>query len=187
MNSRVDVARLPRFAIVLDGLFESQAGKVTVGLLDLRYGRVLDVDVEGDDLDAGIHRALRGILHGFRQPVLDDDAVDAERDRLVHHVGLEGGVLAAVEDAQVDAERLGLGLHARQIGLEEVAGREIAHQRDLDIARVVERRRLVLRRGERRPQQGGSHEAGGEPPEVSTRNSHAFLHILIWHFRTFPP
>ena len=104
---------------------------------------VLDVDVEGDDLDAGVDGALGGFLHRFRQAVLDDDALHAERDGLVDHVGLKRCVLPAVEHAQVDAERLGLCLDAGQIGLEEVAGRQIAHQRDLDVARLVERRRHV--------------------------------------------
>ena len=74
--------------------------------------------------------------------MLDDDALHAERDGLVDHVGLKRGVLAAVEHAQVDAERLGLGLDAGEIGLKEVTRREIAHQRDLD-ARLVERRRTL--------------------------------------------
>jgi len=37
--------------------------------------------------------------------MLDDDAVDAKCDRLINHVDLERGVLATIEDAQLDAER----------------------------------------------------------------------------------
>jgi hypothetical protein len=51
-------------------------------------------------------------LHGLGQAVLDDDAVHAQRDGLIDHVGLKRGVLTAVEHAQIDAERLGLCLDA---------------------------------------------------------------------------
>ena len=86
-------------------------------------------------------------LHRFGQAVLDDDAVDAKRDGLVDHVGLQRRVLTAVEHLQIRRQvRLGLAFHAVQIGLEEVAGGQVAHQRDLDLAGVVERCRHVLRR-----------------------------------------
>jgi len=47
--------------------------------------------------------------------MLDDDAVDAKCDRLMDNVGLERGILAAVEDAQVDAERCRLVFDAREV------------------------------------------------------------------------
>ncbi len=95
--------------------------------------------------------------------MLDDDAVDAEPDRLVHHVGLERGVLAAVEHPQFHAERIRLALHAGEIGLEEVAGREIAHERDRGPVGAVEGRRRAgdaLREGRPRHQRDGGGERG---------------------------
>jgi hypothetical protein len=56
-----------------------------------------------------------------------------------------------------------LGFDAREIGLEEVTGGEIAHQRDLDVIGIVERCRHVLRPGRSHlnGQRGGcSGEAG---------------------------
>jgi hypothetical protein len=47
--------------------------------------------------------------------MLDDDTVDAERYGLIDHVSLKGGILTAVEDAQVNAQRLGL-VPRRQTG-----------------------------------------------------------------------
>ncbi len=75
--------------------------------------------------------------------MLDDDALHCQGDRLVHHVGLQRRILAAVEHPQIHAERLGLRLDAGEIGLEEVTGGEITHQRDLDGAGLVERRGAI--------------------------------------------
>ena len=97
--------------------------------------------------------------------MLDDDAVDAKCDCLIDHVGLERGVLAAVEDAQVDAERCRLVFDAGEIGLEKVAGRKISHQCDLDAAWLVERGRQALGIGGgaecRRPEKTKSKLAEG--------------------------
>ncbi|ENN85337.1 hypothetical protein RHSP_53496 [Rhizobium freirei PRF 81] len=71
--------------------------------------------------------------------MLDDDALHAERDGLIDHVGLHGCILAAVEHLQLDAKRLGLRLDTGEIGLEEIAGREISHERNLHIAGLIER------------------------------------------------
>ena len=81
---------------------------------------------------------------------LDDDPVDAKRDGLVDHVRLQRRVLTAVKHAQVHADGGSLLFHARQIGLEEVAGRKIAHQRDLDRAGIVEGRGHVGAEGKPR-------------------------------------
>ena len=84
---------------------------------------------------------LRHVLQQFRQAVIDDDALHAEIDRLLHLVAFFRRVLAAGEDPEVDAERLGLRLGAGLIGLEEIARRNVADQRDLDAALVEWRRR----------------------------------------------
>ena len=143
----IDVPRLPSVAIVNNRLLENEAGEVAVGLLNLGDFVVLNVDVEGNDLDTGIDRPLGGSLHWLGQAMLNDDAVDAKCDRLIDHVGLERGVLAAVEDAQLDAERGCLVFDAGEIGLEKVAAREIAYQGYLDAARLVERGRQALGTG----------------------------------------
>ena len=56
--------------------------------------------------------------------MLYDDAVDAERDRLVDHFGLALGVLAAVEHLQVNSECLRLLFGAGEVGFKEIAGRK---------------------------------------------------------------
>src|SRR5262245_620538 len=61
-TGNIDVAGLPTIAVVFDRLLENEAGKIAVGLLDLRDIVVLDVDVKGNDLSAGIDRALHGNL-----------------------------------------------------------------------------------------------------------------------------
>ena len=89
----VNVAGLEVLAIVSDCLLEDKAGEFSVGLLDLRDLVILDVDVECDDLDAGIDRALRDRFQRFGWSMLYYDAVDPKRDRLVDHIGLALGVL----------------------------------------------------------------------------------------------
>ena len=98
-------------------------------MLYLRDLVVLDVDVEGDHLDASIHRALCGRFQRVGWAMLYDDAVDTKRDRLVYHFGLAFGVLPAVEHLQVDAECLRLSFGAGEIGYKEIAGRKVANQR----------------------------------------------------------
>jgi hypothetical protein len=93
----MDVTGLPPVAAVIDRLLENETGEVAVGLLDLRDLVVFNVDVEGNDLDTGIDCALGCSLHRLGQAMLDDDAVDAKSDRLIDHVGLKTGVLAAIE------------------------------------------------------------------------------------------
>ena len=111
--------------------------------------------------------------------MLDDDALHAERDGLVDHVCLERCVLAAVQHAQVDAERLGLSFDAGEIGLEEVTGREIAHQRDLH-AGLVERRRTVRRKGATLHQQRRAREAKCGLPQKSSCDAHVvFLRCSV--------
>ena len=173
----IDIARLEAVAIVLDRLFQRQTGEVAVGLFDLRDLVVLDIDVEGDDLDAGVDGAFCRFLHRFRQTVLDDDALDAERDGLVDHVGLKRGVLAAVEHLKLDAERLRLGFDAGEIGLEEVAGRQITHQRDLDVARLVERFRHVGGQST-----GGEGHGAGEAERQRTECSACKVHVSLLHW-----
>ena len=148
----IDIAGIPFRTIVLGGLFQSQLAEQIVRLFDLRNGRVFNIHVEGNDLDAGVQGALSGFLHGFRQAVLDDNAIDTKGDGLIDHVGLQCGILAAVEHAQINTECRCLLLNARKIGLEEVAGGEITHQRDLHVAGIVQRCRHV----------GSLRKAGGK-------------------------
>jgi hypothetical protein len=173
----VDIGCLPGLPIVLDSLFQREPCEVAVGLLDLRDRLVLDVHVEGDDLDAGVDCTLGGFLHGFGQAVLDDDAVDAERDRLVDHVGLQRRILTAVQNAQVDAQRLGLRFDTGEIGLEEVTGGQVPHQCDLDVGGIVEGRRPVLCQRRQGEDAGGRGQAKGA--ECPASNAHArFLHSV---------
>src|SRR6476620_2631726 len=137
----VDEAGFEAFAIIPDCLLEDEAGKIPVGLLYLRDLVVLDVDVEGNHLDASIHRALCGRFQGVGWAVLYDNAVDTKRDRLVDHFGLALGVLPAVEHLQVDAECLRLLFGAGEIRFKEIAGRKVANQRHSDAARFIERGR----------------------------------------------
>ena len=125
----------------LTDLLERQLRQFVVALLDLRDLRIVEIDVEGDDLDALVERLLHDVAERFRQAVVDDDALDAEIDRLQDLLALLGGILAAGEDAQIDAERLGLRFGAGLIGLEEIAGGNVADQRHLDAALVEGRRR----------------------------------------------
>src|SRR5262245_58663904 len=104
----IDDAGFEAFAIVPDYLLDDEAGKVPVGLLYLRDLVVLDVDVEGNHLDASIHSALCGRFQGVGWTMLYNDAVDAKRDRLVDHFCLALGVLPAVKHMQVYAECLRL-------------------------------------------------------------------------------
>jgi hypothetical protein len=53
--------------------------------------------------------------------VADDDALHAERDRLLDLLALKARVLLTLEDVQVDAKRLRLPSDARLIGFEIVA------------------------------------------------------------------
>ena len=98
----VDETGFEVFAIIPDYLLEDEAGEVPVGLLYLRNLVVLDVDVEGDHLDASIQRALCGRFQGIGWAMLYDDTVDTKRDRLVDHFGLALGVLpASMESKQI--------------------------------------------------------------------------------------
>jgi hypothetical protein len=75
--------------------------------------------------------------------VAHDDSLDAEPDGLLNLLALQRGVLLALENMQVNAQSLRLVRDSRFIGLEIVALREIADERNLDAA-LVERRRRAL-------------------------------------------
>src|SRR6185436_13841590 len=137
----VDEAGFETLAIIPDCLLEDEAGEVPIGLLYLRDLVVLNVDVEGDHLDASIHRPLCGRFQGVRWAMLYDDAVDTKRDRLVDHFSLALGVLLAVKNLQVDAECLRLLFCTGEIGVKEIAGRKVANQRHSDATRFIERGR----------------------------------------------
>ena len=79
--------------------------------------------------------------------MLDDDPVNTQCDGLIDHIRLQGGVLAAVEYAQVNAERLGLLLNSGQVGLEKVTRRQVTDEGNLDVFRLVERSRHVRGKG----------------------------------------
>ena len=127
----------------LERLVENLPSDVVVALRDERHLGIADVDVLDDHLDAGVERLLDHVLDRLRLAVAHDDALHAERDRLLDLLALERGVLLALKDVQIDAERLGLARDAGLVGLEIVALRQIAHERDLDAA-LVERRRRAL-------------------------------------------
>ncbi|MNF18213.1 hypothetical protein D3C80_2221540 [compost metagenome] len=52
--------------------------------------------------------------------MIDDDALDAEIDRLLHLLALFRRILLSRKDAQVDAQRLGLRFCTGLIGLEKI-------------------------------------------------------------------
>ncbi len=81
-----------------------------VALFHLRHGRIVQIDVEGHHLHTRIDRLLHDIAERFRQAVVDDDALDAEIDRLLDLLALFRSILLTGKDAQIDAERLGLRL-----------------------------------------------------------------------------
>ena len=114
-------------------------------LLDLGHLGVVQVDVERHHLDAFGNRFVDRVLECFGQPQLHDDPVDAEVDGLFDHLPLAGGLLPGVEYPQVGAEGGGLLLHALQICLGEVPGKQITDQGDLHRA-FVERRRGTRQR-----------------------------------------
>lgn len=58
--------------------------------------------------------ALRRILHGFGQTVLDDDALHAKCDGLIDHIGLKRRILPRIEDLKVDTKRRRLLFHAER-------------------------------------------------------------------------
>jgi hypothetical protein len=74
--------------------------------------------------------------------VIDDDRSDAEIDRLLNGISLGGGIPVTGEQAEVDAQRMGLPLRTRLIGAEEISLRDEAHERDLDIPLVEGGRRI---------------------------------------------
>ena len=82
------------------------------------------------------------------QAVVDDDRVDLGVDRALQVGRLLVVVVAGVGDAQVDVEGLRLLLGAEQPLLEEVAGAELAHERDLHA--LLELGRELGRLGRRR-------------------------------------
>ncbi len=65
----IDVGRLERVAVVLDRLLKSEPGEQVVALLDLRDLGVVEVDVESDDLNAGVERLLGNVFQRFRLSV----------------------------------------------------------------------------------------------------------------------
>ena len=67
--------------------------------------------------------------------------LNAKIDRLLDLLALQGGVLLALENVQVDAERLGLPCDAGLVGLEIVALRKVADQGEFHAAFVERRRR----------------------------------------------
>jgi hypothetical protein len=46
-------------------------------LLDLRNLRIVEIDVEGDDLDPLVESLLYDVAERFQQPVIDDDTAEA--------------------------------------------------------------------------------------------------------------
>ncbi|MOA34049.1 hypothetical protein D3C78_1553950 [compost metagenome] len=105
-------------------------------LLDLGHLRGVQIDIEGDDLDAFGDRPIDRCFQGFGQTELDDDAVDAEIDRLIDHLALTRRLLPGIEYPQVGPQRFGLFFDAAQIRLREVPGEQIPHQRDLHLTFV---------------------------------------------------
>ena len=146
-----DIAGVEFVAVLLQRLIEHLARDVMIALRDERHLRIADIDVLDDNLDAGVDRLLDHVFHRLRLAVADDDALHAERDRLLDLLALKRRVLLALEDVQIDAERLGLSRDAGLIGLEIVALREIADERDLDAALVERRRRALDAVGEATP------------------------------------
>ena len=157
----IDVAGIEAGAVVLDRLLQRLLCQRMVALLDLRHLRIVEIDVEGDDLDALVERLLHDIAERFGHAMIDNDAFDAEIDRLQDLLALFRRVLAAGEDPQIDTKRLRLCLGAGLIGLEEIASRNVADQRQLDAA-LVERGRCAgdaIGLGSRDEQEG--NESGG--------------------------
>ena len=111
---------------------------------DQRHLWIADVNVLDDHFDAGVDRFLDDVFHRLRLAMAHNDALHAKRDRLLDLLALEGGVLLALEDVQIDAQRLGLTRNAGLIGLEIIALREIADERDFDAALVERRRRPLM-------------------------------------------
>ncbi len=68
--------------------------------------------------------------------MIDHDALYTEIDRLEDLLALLGGILAARKHAEIDAQRLGLRFRTGLIGLEEVAGGDVADQSELDATLV---------------------------------------------------
>ena len=138
-----DIAGVELVAVILQRRIEDLTGDVVIALRDERHARIADINVLDHDLDAGVDSLLDHILHRFRLAVADDDALHAERDRLLDLLALKRGVLLALEDVQIDAKRFRLPRDARLIGFEIVALREIADERDLDAAFVEWRGRAL--------------------------------------------
>jgi hypothetical protein len=93
-------------------------------MIALRHERhlgIANVNVLDDHLDAGVDSLLDHVFHRLRLAVADDDALHAERDRLLDLLALKGRVLLTLKDVQVDAKRLRLPSDARLIGFEIVA------------------------------------------------------------------
>ncbi|MNK90894.1 hypothetical protein D3C87_1109640 [compost metagenome] len=112
-----------------------------IRLLDLRDLRIVEVHIESNDLDALIQRLLNHIRQRFRLAMIDDDGLNVEIDRLQDLLALLRRILSAGEYPQVGAQRPGLCFGAGLIGLEEIAGGNIADQCDLDAALVERVRR----------------------------------------------
>jgi hypothetical protein len=133
----IDITCGPAFAIVLDGLFNASRARSrsdcsTCGILSFSTLTSKATTL----MPASTARWAASFIDSVR-PCWMMMPLNAKRDGLVDHVGLKRCILAAVKHAQIDAERLGLCFHARKIGLEEVAGRKIADERDLHLARLV--------------------------------------------------
>src|SRR5450830_1098230 len=155
----IDIPGIETRAVILQRLIQRQARQGMVILLDLGHLRAVQVDVERHHLDALGDGLVYRVLEGFRQPQLDDDAVDTEIDGLLDHLPLAGGLLPGIEHPQGRAQGLGLFLHAAQIGFGEVTGEQIAHQRDLHLALVERRGGLRQRLGVGGQDQPGQQHA----------------------------
>ncbi len=74
-----------------------------VVLLNLRHLRVAQINVESNHLDALGDGLGHGVLEGFCQAQLNNNAIHTEVDGLFEHFPLSGSLLPCIEQAQVDA------------------------------------------------------------------------------------
>ena len=102
-----------------------------IALRDERHLRIANINILDDYLDAGVDRLLNDVFYRLSLAMAHDDALHAERNRLLDLLALKSRVLLALEDVQIDAEGLGLARGPRLIGLEIVALRKMADERDL--------------------------------------------------------
>src|SRR5208282_3972610 len=111
---------------------------------------------------------LDHVLQCLGLAVADDDAPYAEIDCLLDLLALLGRILLALEDVQIDAQRLSLTGNAGFIGLEIVALRQVADQRYLDSA-------LVKGRWRTRDSAGG--RAGDDSPDEGQAREAEFQYV----------